>query len=322
MKKRLVFAMTSLLLFAIHVGAVAQENETDALTFSIAVTGGYYFESSHTTESGTHFQGLSSAYYAFALAVTPMVEYTIPFLTADNALMADNHLTINAGLEITPASLTPNLSLSFTPIALLELKVGSKAGTGWLGMSEYSFEKPEYEDLTAFKHWYLYNYASATLMFDFGAVWEGDWHHIVTTASYEIAYQKLTGTDRIWRWQASAFPLADGWVYAQHYFLGYMMPIRLSMIGVDCALMGNYKSSDFGEVDESYDGDFMLINISPMIQIKLGSSEKDTLIILGSIIGRRSFEEEWEDSDKEPLYTKNGREFYFDSIGAVWKHTF
>ena len=318
MKKKLLFALTCLLLPASY----AEAAETEPLTFSIAVAGNYYFESSHTTESGTHFEGLSGFFQAVSFSVTPKVEYTIPCLTADNALMKDNHLTVNANLEITPVSLTPNLSLSFTPLALLELKAGSKAGSGWLGMSEYSFEKQEYEDLAAFNHWYLYNYASATLMFDFGTIWEGDWHHIITTASYEIAYQKLTGTDRIWRWLASSYPMADGWVYTQHYYLGYMMPVRVSMIGVDCALMGNYKSSDFGVIDKSYEGDFMTITISPMVQIELGSSGKDKLILYGYIIGRRSFAEKWENFDKEPLYTKNGREFYFDNIGAVWKHIF
>ena len=328
MNKKIILYVTCAALLFCNLASLSAEEEKP-VEFSISVGAAYYPESSHTTSSGTSFQGLSGAYDSAELAVTPALSYTMPFLTSDNMLMENNYLILEAALQISPVSLTPSASVTISPIAFLELSAGGKTGTGWnlagiQGMGEYSISKKEYEDISAFSHWYLYGYGSATLMFDFGEVWEGDWHHIVMTATYEAGYQKLTGTSDVWQWQANSYPMANGWIYTQDYFVGYKMPLKVSLVGLDLTLSGHYDTSDFdaSNISKSYEGDFMTISISPLAQIQLDSSGKNELFVYGCISSRRSFKEEWEDYDTEPLLTKNGREFYFDSFGIQWKHRF
>lgn len=324
---KLIFSLTcAALLLCNFVSLSAEENPVE---FSISVGTAYYPESSHTTSSGTSFRGLSGAYDGLELAVTPAVSYTIPFLTSDNMLMEDNYLTLDAALQISPVSITPSASVTISPLAILEFSVGGKAGTGWnlagiQGMGEYSINKQEYEDISALSHWYLYGYCSATFMFDFGEIWEGEWNHVVMTATYEAGYQKLTGTSAVWQWQSNNYPMANGWIYTQDYFIGYKMPLKVSLVGLDFTLSGHYNSSDFdsSNISESYDGDFMTIAITPLAQIQLDSYGKNELSVYACISSRRSFDQEWKDYDTEPLLTKNGREFYFDSFGFQWKHRF
>jgi hypothetical protein len=220
----------------------------------------------------------------------------------------------------------PVASVTFSPIAFLEFAIGGTAGTGWntfdmfQGMAKYNEKKPEYKDMTPFAHWYLYGWASGCFMFDLAALWEGDWHHVIATATYKAGYQKLTGTDAdVWLWQATE-GYASGWVYEQEYFVGYQMPIKLSMIGIGTTLSGHYKSSDYGEYASSYKGDFMTIDIWPMAEITLG--KKDKLYALLDFQSRRSYREKYKDIEHEPLMTYSGREWIFYSLGMQWKHLF
>ncbi len=157
-------------------------------------------------------------------------------------------------------------------------------------------------------------------MFDLAALWEGDWHHVVMTATYKAGYQKLTGTDSdVWLWQASD-GMATGWVYEQEYLIGYQMPLMVSTIGVGTTLSGHYQSSDYGKFSRNYDGDFMTIDIWPMAEITL--SKNDLLYVVIDFTTRRSFKEKYEDSEHEPLMTKTGREWMLNTIALQWKHVF
>jgi hypothetical protein len=157
-------------------------------------------------------------------------------------------------------------------------------------------------------------------MFDFAEIWEGDWHHIVATATYKAGYQKLTGTNAdVWLWQATE-GLASGWIYEQEYVLGYQMPLKVSMIAIGTTLSGHYKSSDFGKYASSYKGDFMTIDIWPSAEITLGA--KDKLYVLADFQSRRSFHEKYDNTEHEPLMTYSGREWIFYSLAVQWKHVF
>ena len=157
-------------------------------------------------------------------------------------------------------------------------------------------------------------------MFDLAALWEGDWHHVVATATFKTGYQNITGTDKdVWLWQAS-HALASGWIYEQEYFLGYQMPLKLSMIGIGATLFGHYKSSDFGEFSSNYKGDFMTIDIWPMAEITF--SKTDKFYVLLDFRSRRSFREKYKDDDYEPFMTYSGREWIFYTLGIQWKHLF
>jgi hypothetical protein len=299
--------------------------EKSPLEYSLTTSAAYYPEVDHDRGS-THISGISGPYDGIEAATEFDATYTLPFLNGDDELTADNHLAFKLGLELTPVTVAPVASVTFSPIAFLEFAIGGTAGTGWnafdmfQGMAAYNAAKPEYKDLTPFAHWYLYGWASGCFMFDLAALWEGDWHHVVATATYKAGYQKLTGTDSdVWLWQATE-GYASGWVYEQEYFVGYQMPIKLSMVGIGTTLSGHYKSSDYGEYASSYKGDFMTIDIWPMAEITLG--KKDKLYALLDFQSRRSYREKYKDIEHEPLMTYSGREWIFYSLGMQWKHLF
>ncbi len=292
---------------------------------SATTSAAYYPEVEHHRGS-SHTTGISGPYDGVEAVIEFDAAYTLPFLRGNDDFTADNHVTFNMGLEVSPVTVAPVASITVSPIAFLELAIGGTAGTGWnafdlfQGMAEYDASKPEYKDMTPFAHWYLYGWGSACLMFDLAALWEGDWHHVVATATYKAGYQKLTGTDSdVWLWQATD-GLASGWIYEQEYFIGYQMPLMLSMIGVGTTLSGHYESSDFGDYSSNYKGDFMTIDIWPMAEITL--DKKDKLYVLFDFQSRRSFREKYKGEEYEPLMTYSGREWIFYSVGFQWKHLF
>jgi hypothetical protein len=295
------------------------------LEFTLTTSAAYYPMVDHKTGS-SHFSGISGAYDGVEAVTEFDATYTMPFLNGSDELTVDNHLAFKLGLELSPVTIAPVASVTFSPIAFLEFAIGGTIGTGWpltddiQGLAKLDESKPKYKNLTPFANWYFYTWASGCFMFDLAAIWEGDWHHVVTTATYKAGYQKMTGTkSTVWGWQNS-YGLADGWVYEQEYFLGYQMPLKVSMIGVGATLWGNYQSSDYGKFSSNYDGDFMTIDIWPMVEIKI--SKKDLLYVLTDFRARRSFREKYDDDAHEPFMTKTGREWLFYSIAAQWKHTF
>lgn len=329
MKKFIPFALIAVCgtaLFA-EESSLAKEaaEQKSSMEYSVTTSGAYYLEAEHKTGS-SHFSGVSGPYDGVEAVTEFDATYTMPFLNGDDELTADNHLALKLGLELSPVTVAPVASVTFSPIAFLEFAVGGTAGTGWnisdwfQGMAAYNEAKPEYKDLTPFAHWYLYGWASGCFMFDLAALWEGDWHHVVMTATYKAGYQKLTGTDSdVWLWQASD-GMASGWVYEQEYFLGYQMPLTVSMIGVGTTVSGHYKSSDYGKFSKNYDGDFRTIDIWPMAEITLNKTNQIYVVV--DFTTRRSFKEKYEDSEHEPLMTKTGREWLLDAIALQWKHVF
>ena len=329
MKKQFVLipiALCSSMLFAEETSTLEKASpEKSPWEFSATTLAAYYPKADH--ESGSsHFSGISGVYDGVKGLVEFEAAYTLPFLRGSDGFTAENHVTFNISLEISPVTIAPVASITLSPIAFLELAIGGTVGTGWnafnlfQGMAEFNESKPAYRDLTPFAHWYLHGWASACLMFDLAAVWEGDWHHVVATATYKAGYQNITGTDAdVWLWMASD-GLASGWIYEQEYFIGYQMPLKLSMVGVGTTLSGHYQSSDFGKYSSNYKGDFMTIDIWPMVEITLGNTDK--LYVLLDFQARRSFREKYKDEDYEPFMTYSGREWVFYTIGFQWKHLF
>ena len=325
----IAIALSSSLLFAeesaLSAKATESTQETSPWEFSVTTSAAYYLEAEHERGS-THFSGISSPYDGIEVVTEFDANYTLPFLRGNDDFTKENHVTFNMGLEISPVTIAPVASITLSPIAFLELAIGGTVGTGWSigdlfqGMAKYDDAKPEYKDMTPFAHWYLCGWAKANLMFDLAELWEGDWHHVVATATYMAGYQKLTGTDAdVWLWRASD-GYASGWIYEQEYFLGYQMPLKLSMIGVGITLWGNYQANDFGKYSSNYKGDFMTIDIWAMAEVTL--SKTDQLYILADFRSRRSFREKYKDEEHEPLMTYSGREWFFYALGLQWKHVF
>ncbi len=273
----------------------------------------------------THFSAPVGPYQIFKPRTKLSAGYKIPVLTGESALFSGNNIKFNAELTVTPVSFLPEVSVEFTPAAFFVLTAGFKTGSGWTigslsGIREYNPVTREYDALDSFSAWYTYPYLRATLMFDLAAVFPGDWNHVVGLAEYEAGWDHLSGTSRtVWEWQ-TVENYANGISNRQYYVIGYQMPMKLSMAAVTLELKGHYRSSDYGEFADNYDGRFKDAETGFLVQFDW--NEKNTFyssIVFG---GRRSFREEHKDVSEEPFLTTCGREWIFSYIGFRWIHRF
>lgn len=325
MKRRVI-----LIFFAALFAETAFSQETGKSPLDLSMTTDFAWYTASAYRSGnTHFAPVTGLYDGIQARTTVSASYRIPValpgLPEDSMLFRDNNVMFTGELELTPVSLMPKVSVSFTPVAFLTFSAGGMAGTGWellgiQGMSEYNSAARKYDSLTPFKSWYLCGYANGTFMFDTAALWPGDWHHIIMVASYEIEYKTLTGTSStVWDWQTTK-NCADGWQYDQYYLLGYQMPGVVSLVGISAELYGHYNAADYGEIADTFGGDFMTVEICPLAQLTLSS--RDTVFVMLNFKARRSFKENHTSEDDEPQLTYDGREWYFQYAGLRWKHTF
>lgn len=312
-------------LFSEEVSEKKSEEEKSPWEFWLITDFAYHVKSAYET-GDSHFSAVESPYRSIKARTRFEAAYTIPMLQKDNPLMKDNHLTLMGTCELTPVTILPQIMATFSPAAMLELNAGIKAGTGWslgedtFGIADYNFSNKQYERLPPFCSWYVSPWASALVQFDLGALWPGDWHHIVALAEYTVRYDKMTGTSSpLWSWRTNP-AMADGWVYNQYYVVGYQMPLVLSMVGLIAELEGHYNASDYGSIADSFDGGFMSAILSPILIFTL--SETDEIYFVGNITARRSFAESHSEEDEEPLLTKTGREWFLDFFAVRWVHRF
>lgn len=303
-------------------GLSAQDNP---LSFSLTTDGAYHPKSAYEP-GGTHFSAVEGIYRSVKARTRLDASYELPLLVRDNPLQRGNHLTVTGSFELSPVSVLPQVSVLFSPAAMLEFKLGGMAGSGWNlgtfsgGIAEYDEAAQKYRTLTPFSAWYLCGWASATVQFDLAALWPGDWHHVVALAEYTVGYESMAGTDAtLWSWR-TVRGMADGWTYKQYYVIGYRMPLRLSMVAVTAELTGHFDGGDYGAFDRTYDGEFMSVTITPTVQVSL--TEKDDIYVVGNVSARRSFSAPHESEDEEPLLVKSGTEWFLDFFAVRWVHRF
>jgi hypothetical protein len=326
MKKHVILAA----LAVVFLSGISPAEETKKAAFAFsAVTDFAWYQKSDYISGSTHYAPFTGWYDGIQAQTTLNASYkipvTVPLLPKSNPLFEGNNVTLAGALQISPVSIMPELSVSFTPAAFLSFSAGTRAGTGWefpgsQGMAEYNAAEKKYDNLTPLKSWYVCGWVSGTFMFDTAALWPGDWHHIVMVANYEVNYKKLTGTESpVWDWQTTK-NCADGWQYDQYYLLGYQMPSIVSLAGVSAELYGHYNAADYGEFADRFGGDFMTIEVCPLMQLTF--SPHDSLFVIFNFKARRSFAETHAAENEEPLLTYTGREWYFQRIALRWTHTF
>ena len=133
MKKKfiLIFIALSSTLFAEENSALEKTSlEKSPWELSATTSAAYYPKTDHKSGS-SHFSGVSGAYNGVEGIVEFDAAYTLPFLRGSDEFTAENHVTFNIGLEISPVTIAPVASVTLSPIAFLEFAIGGTAGTGW-----------------------------------------------------------------------------------------------------------------------------------------------------------------------------------------------
>lgn len=299
--------------------------EKTSLSLFLQTDAAYYPESKRIT-GDSHFAPITGAYSGLEGAVTFGADYKIATPLGENWLVSDANIVLGGGIEVTPISVKPKASVQFTPVPFLVFKVGGAVGWGWNiggieGLCELNKTTCEYEAISTFDHPYYDVWGSATFQFDTGALISGDWSHVVILASYSTTYSGIAGldADSIYEWQCGANQ-ARGLKFEAQGILGYQMPIPLHLAGIMVKAGGHYDGADYGKFDENYDGAFVTVNVSPVMQFQFG--EKDDLYCLFEFSSRRSFNAEYEKAGESLYLKKTGREWYFQRLALSWTHRF
>lgn len=302
---------------------------SNSWTFSETTDFAYYPKSDYKS-GGTHYAPFSGIFNGVELRTTFHADYKIDTPLGQHWLVKNANLVLGTGIEITPITINPLASISFTPVPFLAFSAGGTIGTGWnmfglKGMAKLkdgnAASQADYENLTTFVNWYYDFWFKGTFMFDTGAIWQGDWTHVVMMASYQPIYKGILGieNEQIWAWKNSVNNV-NGWQYNVNFILAYQMPLILYRAGFLCDLNGYYRKGDYGRISDSFNGDYMSVKISPFVQLKF--SEKDSLSALFSFATRRSFREDHDDAIEEPYLEYTGHEWFFYRIACSWTHVF
>lgn len=288
-----------------------------------------YYPESDFLSGSSHFAPISGIFKSVGLQETLGAKFIIPTPFGESFLFRDNNVSLGANLIVSPVTMMPAFSVSFTPIAFLNLSAGAAIGTGW-SLFGGTFEgflghdgKGEYKQFEAFRTWLCQFWGNATLMFDVAAVCPGEWNHIVALASFDFRYWGVVGEHgdiAVFKWQNTA-NLAQGTRFDINLLLGYQMPIKLSMVGINLEWSGYFKGDEaFGKEYEDFNGNFVQMDINPLAQIAF--TKKDTLTVMLNFSSRRSFEESHEKEGEEVFLNYAGREWFFNMVAFRWTHKF
>jgi hypothetical protein len=317
--------MVKNLFFACSILALSNSifaEETKGFSYSLKVDGAYYIESDYQ-KGKSHFAEPTGPYDGVLARGTLNATYTLPTPLGQSELLSEANVEFKGSLEISPLTIRPIFSIDFTPLPFLVFEVGSSIGTGWnmLGFEGFcKYKNGDYRDITPFTQYYHNHWVNATLQFDFGEIFEGDWNHVIMMATYEMFYQGITGLDKgqLWAWQNT-----DGYInglgYDIYTVLAYKMPLFVDMIGFTADFYGQYSSKDYGDIASTY-GKFMTIELS--VFAELAFNKTNSLIIGAYVSSRRSFATDHKESKEEPYLVKSGREWFFDCLILSWEHKF
>lgn len=331
LRKNFIFAFC-FIIFSSLIAAQerdANESNSEKSDWSLYLTTDFaYYPESDYVSGGDHFAPVTGFCSGVELRTTFNADYKFLTPLGKSWLVKDAFCVFGSAFEISPISIRPKISFSFTPFPFLVLSSGASLGTGWnmftwKGLAELDEEKSredaEYDNLQTFVNYYYDFWLSGTFQFDTGALFSGDWTHVLLLASYKSIYKGITGIEnkKIWSWMNSGNN-ANGLQYEASFVIAYQMPLLLYRVGFMCDIDGHYKSSDYGSLSDSYNGDFINYKLSPFVQLNFG--EKDSLYCLLSFENRRSFEENHDSEIEETYLTYSGNEWHFYRLALSWTH--
>lgn len=258
----------------------------------------------------------------------------IPLLQGSSPLTSGNNLRLSGGIELSPVSVNGILGATLTPIAFLQFSAGASVGSGWnipiangLRMNEPVLDglgvHTGERELTgsAFDGIVWSAKAGGTFQFDFAAIFPGDWNHVVIQSYHGVKYRANTaaGADDSWLYEADGGENRNGLAYYGNGFLGYQMPLFVSMAGIlleyDLKIYGTKGSDAWGE-------NLGMYTVGPMVNFSI--TDRLSVAVLAQMQSSRKWTEETADykfyQDRR-VVKDNPLEliFYRAALNATWQ---
>ena len=169
-------------------------------------------------------------------------DFKVPFMQGEGMLVSGNNIKFGLDAEITPISMGLLGRAVFTPIAFLEFSAGGMIGSGWnielfgsevrgIGINVSDTGKTSV-DGSAFDGAFLGSWFGGAFQFDTGAVFPGDWNHVLIRTSHELSCRMYSraGADDPWFFESDHGENQNGWNYLGTYILGYQLPLFLNTV--------------------------------------------------------------------------------------------
>jgi len=324
--KKYIFLVVLLVVFA---GLSAQNASLKTSKgFSIGADFAYY-PKSEKLPGPLHFSPITGPFSGLEFRVVPSFTYTIFTPFSSNSLVSGNNLKIKTALEVSPVSLSPSFSLSFTPIAFLVFTTGAKIGSGWTftpmnvnGMAAYNTLSHSYEALSPFSSMYYSLWFEGLFQFDLAAVMPGEWNHVVFVASYKPFYEAITQggeNGNPWLWQGSGENV-NAWQYYSNIIIAYQMPLVVQTVGVQTEFESFYSLDSFAPRYAEWNPVFTTISINPLVNLQF--SKNQNLIIQLGFSSRRSFTESSSSAENDLEKVYESREWYFKRLALSYSFSF
>ncbi len=302
MKKILLIALLSL-----GSGVFAQESK-----LSLDINLAYFFPSlegygstgffsgpgyptvDNPSPTATQFKSMGGSVGAPGVEGVLNYSYTLPFLTGSGVLFEGNNLSINTWASMTPVSFFGAGQIILTPLALLKFRAGIGAGWGWspLGLKGLGVNSDGEKAPDSFKGRLIQGWGAGTFQFDFGAVFPGDWNHVVTVVDLNLQAQQYSDADSKtpWFWKADFGENFNGLKLIGTYFLGYQLPegMPVSLLGIltsSEAYLGD--AANLSPMSSGFGSDFIYWTSGPMVNLKF--SDFSSLVILIQVQDRRKY---------------------------------
>ncbi|MDR2480656.1 MAG: hypothetical protein LBD48_15265 [Treponema sp.] len=170
--------------------------------------------------------------------------FTVPFLQGEHFLVQDNNIKFSLKADLSPVSMNASGEAVFTPIAFFQLSAGALAGSGWnvvlfggdvkgIGINKDGASGPEV-DGSAFDGFFGKWHAGGALQFDTGAVFPGDWNHVLMRTYHEINYMSYSraAPGDSWFYENDDGENQNGFNYRANYVVGYQMPLFLNTVAL------------------------------------------------------------------------------------------
>lgn len=285
-----------------------------------------YSFSSDFISGDSHFSKVTNVYGGIAGRINGIANYTLPIPLGQNWLVADSSLFFEPSFEISPITFQLKFQTTFEPVPFYQISLGGSFGSGWnfgdvMGLKVYDSNINNYVNLTFGKNNYYSLWLENILQFDTGAIFPGDWTHVIFQLKTKLYYEGITGLSRnqIFAWQENK-NLCSCLKYNNIYIVGYQMPFTLYRTGFMFEFTGNLNLENNNLYSKNYNEKFTKISISPFAQFKF--SENDILGCKVEFSNRRSFLESHSKEEQELLLTYCGTEWFLYRIGLNWEHWF